>query len=84
MNSFPMYLRDMLDSYRSRLPDGEWPNTGKGRLARFLHALTPDENLSRRWTWPRRFCMQTLMLTMSLHDYGSAFRMLAMNERQVD
>jgi SAM-dependent methyltransferase len=80
VDSFPMYLRDMLDSYRSRLPDGAWPDTRKGRLARFLDALTPDNYLSRRWTWPRRFSMQALMLAISLHDYGSAFRVMARKE----
>ena len=77
VDSFPMYLRDMLDSYKSRLPDGGWPDSSKGRLARFLDALTPDDYCSRKWTWPRRFSMQALMLAMSLHDYGSAFRVLA-------
>ena len=77
VGSFPMYLRDMLDAYRSRLPDGVWPDTRKGRLARLLDQLTPDDYLSRRWTWPRRFAMQALMLAMSFHDYGSAFRVLA-------
>ena len=80
VDSFPMYLRDMLDSYRSRLPGGAWPGTTKGRLARFLDALTPSDHGSRKWSLPRRFSMQLLMLAMSLHDYGSAFRVLAHKE----
>ena len=77
LDSFPMYLRDMLYSFQSRLPDGAWPDTRKGRLARLLDFLTPSDCLSRKWTWPRRFSMQALMLGMSLHDYGRAFRVLA-------
>ena len=77
VGSFPMYLRDMLESYRSRLPDGVWPDTGKGRLARILDRMTPAKSEPREWTWSRRAAMQAIMLGMSLHDYGSAFRILA-------
>ena len=77
VGSFPMYVRDMLEAYRSRLPDDVWPETGKGRLARLLDRFTPGPSESREWTWSRRLAMQALMLAMSLHDYGSAFRILA-------
>ena len=78
--SFPMYLRDMLDSARARDIEGRLPGGFKGQLAGILDRVLPAQVEPRAWTWKRRTAMQGLLLLMSLYDYGSAFRILAIKQ----
>ena len=73
--SFPMYLHDMVDAFKAREDDANWKNGPKAAVASFLQFL-PCSNRRREWSTYRRFAMQTLLLMIGLHDYGSSFRVV--------